>query len=513
VAIACISGTLVAALQFAPGEQLPDQFRNFLSMVVGATAVVALLVWLAFFSRIPLRRRVTLLAVSLVLLAIPVVVVDHVEFTGDIEPDFVFRWEKDRSEILQAHRQQASRTVQNTDGQTEPTDSLDADWPGFRGRDRSGVYRGAPIRTNWTEQPPRPLWKQPIGEGLAQIALSGNLAITMEQRGTDEAVVCYDARTGAERWIHAYQTRFSETMGGDGPRATPTVDDGQVFALGANGRLTCLQADSGKVEWEVNILKGDGLTNLQWAMSGSPLILRELVIVSPGGPTGAIDKAVVAYNRHSGDVIWGLGAAPGGYASPVVAEIDGVEQILILEGEDVAAYQSDGSAELWRYAWPTQQGINCSQPVLVGENRVLITAGYMMGSALLHVTRSADNTWNVEPIWKKTTLRGKFSTPIAHNDHIYGLDEGILVCIDRETGERQWKQGRYGHGQILLAGEVLFIQAENGDLAIVAVDPDNYRELARIPALQGRTWNTPALAAGRAFVRNHREMACFDISR
>ena len=513
LAIVFCSVAIITALQFAPGEQLPAQHRNFASMLVGAVAVLALLLWLAFFSQITIRRRVTLLAVSILVLAMPFAVVDHVEFTGDIEPHVVFRWKKDRAEILQAHREQASRTIQSFGEETESTQSLDAQWPGFRGPDRSGIYRGEPIRTNWTELPPRLLWKQPIGEGHAQIALSGNRAITIEQRGANEAVTCYDARNGAERWVHSYQTRFAETMGGDGPRATPTIDGDKVFSLGASGRLTCLQADTGKVEWEVNILKDDGLANLSWGMSGSPLILRDLVIVSPGGPTSAIGKAVVAYSRDTGEVIWGIGSAQAGYSSPEVAEFDGVEQIIVLEAEGVAGYQSDGSAELWRYAWPTQQGINCSQPILVGSNRVLITAGYTMGSALLEVTRSADDSWQAQPVWEKTTLRGKFSTPIAHEGFIYGLDEGILVCIDLETGRREWKQGRYGHGQLLLAGDALFIQAENGDLAVVAADPKQYRELGRISALEGRTWNTPALAAGRAFVRNHQEMACFDISR
>ena len=513
LAIAIVSAAAIGALRFAPGEQLPLQYRNFLSMLTAAAAVLAMLLWLAFFSRIPVRRRMALLAVSVFVLALPVVVVDHVEFTGDIEPHVVFRWEKDRSEILQAHREQASRMLQASAEKSEPPESLAAEWPGFRGPDRSGVYHGAPIRTNWNEQPPRLLWKQPIGEGHAQIALSGNLAITLEQRGESEAVTCYDARTGGERWVHSYPTHFAETMGGDGPRATPTIDGGKVFALGARGRLTCLQAETGHVEWEVNVLKDEGLANLSWGMSGSPLVLRDLVIVSPGGPTSALGKAVVAYSRHAGEVVWGLGSAPAGYSSPQVVEIDGVEQIILLEAEGVAGYQSDGSAELWRYAWPTQQGINCSQPILVAPNRVLITAGYTMGCALLHVTKGDKDVWNVEPVWKQTTLRGKFSTPIAHRGHVYGLDEGILVCINLETGRREWKQGRYGHGQVLRAGEVLFIQAENGDLAVVAADPEQYRELGRVAALEGRTWNTPALAAGRAFVRNHREMACFDISR
>ena len=510
LAILVFAGAVIAGLQFAPGEQLPLQYRNFLSMLVGIVGVVALLAWLGLFSRITMRRRLILLAVSLLVLALPVAGIDHVEFTGDLVPSLVFRWESDPLAILRAHRQQASRTIQTGDP-AAPAEDLDAHWPGFRGPDRSGIYRGAAIRTNWTERPPQLLWKQPVGGGYAQMAISGNLAITIEQRGLDEAVTCYDARTGAERWVYTYPTRFSEAMGGDGPRATPTIEDGNVFALGAGGQLACLRADSGSLVWKTNILKDGVLGNASWGMSGSPLILRDLVIVSPGGPTGAIGKALVAYRRDTGEVAWGVGSAPAGYASPTVAQIEGVEQILVLDGEGVSGYRSDGSAELWRYPWATQQGINCSQPIVLGPNRILITAGYTMGSALLEVTKSVDDAWQVRPVWEQTTLRGKFSTPVAHGDHIYGLDEGILVCIDAATGRRKWKRGRYGHGQVLLVGDVLFIQAEDGDLAVVAADSQQYRELGRIAALEGRTWNTPALAAGRAFIRSHREMACFEL--
>lgn len=513
LAITVCAGVIVGALQFAPGERLPVQFRNFGSMLVGALAVLALWLWLALFSNLAPRRRMLLSALSLLGLAISIALVDHVEFTGDLEPHIVFRWERDPAAILQAHRDQVAREARSISVPTTSPENLDAQWSGFRGSDRSGIYRGKPIRSDWAEHPPELLWKQPIGEGYAQIALAGNLAVTIEQRGDREAVVCYDALTGAERWVHSYQTRFAETMGGDGPRATPTIDGGKVFALGATGWLKCLEADTGKVEWEANILKDVGSANLSWGMSGSPLVLRDLVIVSPGGPTGAIGKTVVAHSRHSGDVAWGIGSAAAGYSSPQVAEIDGVEQIVLFDGEGVAGYQSDGTAELWRYAWSTSAGINCSQPIVIGANRVLITAGYAMGSVLLEVTRHDDSSWQVRPVWEQTTLRGKFSTPVVFEGFVYGLDEGILVCIDLETGRRRWKQGRYGHGQILLAQDGLFIQAENGDLVIVAVDPDRHRELGRIPALEGRTWNGPALAAGRAFVRNHREMACFDLSR
>ncbi|REK10469.1 MAG: hypothetical protein DWQ37_16430 [Planctomycetota bacterium] len=505
-AIIAVVVALVSLLQLAPGEALPEQFRNFGSIVLVAAGIVALFVWLVLFSRIPVRARAITAAIYLVVLAIPFAVVRRVEFTGDIVPDPVFRWDPEPLEILQQHRRQVR---EETSPETSGPD-LAADFPAFRGEDRLGIYRGPAIRTNWESEPPKLVWRQPVGEGYAQFALSGNTAVTIEQRGPDEAIVAYDARDGRERWVHAYPARFSEAMGGDGPRATPTIDGDRVYSLGAKGHLKCLKLASGDVVWETNIL-ADPEANLEWGMAGSPLVLDDVVIVNPGMPQAAAKGSLVAYDKQTGKVEWKVGDATAAYASPQYAELAGVPQILTLEGAAVVSYAADGSAELWRYPWSTANGINCSQPLPVGDDRVLITAGYVMGSALLEIARDDEKGWSAEPLWEEASLRGKFATPIVVDDVVFGLDEGILVCVDLETGKRLWKRGRYGHGQMLLAGDVLFIQCENGDMALVAADPKKYRELARIPVFEERTWNTPALAAGRAFIRNHREMACFDL--
>lgn len=512
ISIVAVAVATILALQFFPGEFLPAQFRNFLSIVASGLGVLSLLIWIAAFSRFPARTKAVLLAIAAIGIIIPASMIRRVEFTGDIVPTFVFRWEPTQLEVLEAHRTEAARRSEAIGKPLSVGEDLAANWPGFRGADRSGICTTTAIRTDWETNPPELLWKQPVGEGYAQFSLLDNAAVTIEQRGENEAVVAYDARNGAELWAHSYPTRFSEAMGGDGPRATPTIDGDLVFALGANGRLSCLKIASGEVVWQQDILKNGAEENLEWGMSGSPLVLDDVVIVNPGAEMSATGDALVAYDRATGDVVWGVGDSTAGYASPTLAVIDGVEQILILDGQGGAGYASDGSAELWRFPWETQGGINCSQPIMVTPNRVLITAGYTMGSALLELSKDTEGKWTAEPVWVKSTLRGKFSTPIAHDGFIYGLDEGVMVCVDAESGKRTWKRGRYGHGQMLLVGDVFFIQAENGDIALVAADPEEHRELGRIPVFDARTWNTPAIAAGRAYVRNHREMACFDLS-
>lgn len=499
---------LIAGLQLFPGEWLPAQFRNVGSLVVGTLAVAGLLVWLAFFSRLPARVRLAAVVIYVAVFAVPYAMIRNIDFTGDMVPHFDFIWEPDPLAALEAHRRQAAESASDA----LPATDFGADFPGFRGADRSGVYAGTPIRTNWEANPPELLWRQPIGEGYSQIVVSGNFAVTIEQRGDEETVACYDALTGQELWIHAYPTRFVEGTGGDGPRATPTIVDDVVYALGANGHLTSLNLPTGTRNWQINILAEYESSNLEWGMAGSPLVLNDLIIVNPGAPYSAAGKSLVAYDRHTGELVWAVGDSTAAYSSPVYAEIAGTPQILTLEADSAASYSADGSRELWRYPWVTMNGINCSQPLPISDDRVLITAGYTMGSVLLKITPTDDGTLAATPLWEETSLRGKFATPVVTDEAIFGLDEGVLVAVNLETGKRNWKKGRYGHGQVLLTNGVLFIQCEDGDIALVAADPEEYRELARIPVFPDRTWNTPALAAGHAFIRNHREMACYDLT-
>ena len=161
------------------------------------------------------------------------------------------------------------------------------------------------------------MWRQPVGGGYASFAVAGDLAVTIEQRRDQEAVVGYDVATGHERWTYSYPAHFVERLGGPGPRATPTIRDGDVYSLGATGVLACLKAATGELKWSVNIL--DGQPNVAWAMSGSPLVYDRFVVVNPGAQTAANQgKAVVAYDRETGKPVWRAGSARAGYSSPML---------------------------------------------------------------------------------------------------------------------------------------------------------------------------------------------------
>ena len=382
-------------------------------------------------------------------------------------------------------------------------------WTDFRGPNRDGIYAQTPIQTTWPKKGLERLWKQPIGGGWASFTVADGVAFTIEQRRAKEAVTAYDMRTGRELWAHTYDADFQESMGGPGPRATPVYDQGLVYSMGATGELRVLDAKSGKLKWGKNILTDNDAQNLQWAMSSAPLIVDDKVIVQPGGLKG---KSVVAYNKLTGARVWSALNDVQSYTSPMLVKFNGIRQIITVTATRVLSVLPDNGILLWEYPWTTEYDINATQPIIVDDTHFFISAGYGHGSALVEVNKVGDK-FTARSTWSNTKMKNKFASAVMYQGNIYGLDEAILACIDAKTGELKWKGGRYGYGQLLLADGHLVVMAENGDVALVKATPDSHQELARFSAIEGKTWNIPAIDNGLLLVRNTTEMACFRIGK
>jgi outer membrane protein assembly factor BamB len=330
----------------------------------------------------------------------------------------------------------------------------------------------------------------------------------MEQRSGDEAITCYELESGRELWATRYPGRFNpDTMGPGGPRATPTISGDRIYALGGTGVLSCLQARTGKVIWRRNALEDAKGQNITWGMAGSPLAYKDKVYVSPGGRSAA----VIAYHARTGEPVWKSGNRTAGYASPMLARVAKVTQLFIFDGEGLSAYNPDVGKPLWHYPWKTDFGVNASQPIVVDDQHVLLSSAYDRGAALLRIVRR-DEVLAVEPVWTNRNLKLKFGGGVFHKGFIYGPDDSIMVCIDARTGARCWKGGRYGNSQVLLVAGRLIIQCQNGDLALVEATNQEHREIIRFPALEGETWNYPAIGESKLLLRNDRQMMCYDLS-
>jgi outer membrane protein assembly factor BamB len=380
-------------------------------------------------------------------------------------------------------------------------------WTDFRGPRRDGHYTERPIQTNWPAGGLAPLWKEPVGGGYASFVIARGRAFTIEQRGGEEVAVAYDIATGRELWANKWTAAFRETMGGDGPRATPTWADGLVYVLGAAGELRCLDDAAGGVVWRTNILSDAGATNLQWGMAASPLIVDDTVVVLPGGGGG---RSIVAYERRTGKPAWSALGDQQAYSSPMLVTLAGVRQILVFSASRLMGITPNRGEVLWEYPWTTQYGVNAGQPLVIGDSRVFISTGYGAGAAVVELS-AVDGRLSVRQIWRNIRMKNQFTSSVLQDGFIYGLDEAILACVDAATGELKWKGGRYGYGQVLLASGHLIVLTEDGDLALVRVTPERHQEVARFPVLQGKTWNHPAMADGYLLIRNINEMAAFDL--
>ncbi|MCC6390915.1 MAG: PQQ-like beta-propeller repeat protein [Bryobacterales bacterium] len=384
---------------------------------------------------------------------------------------------------------------------------IPAVWTSFRGPDLDGVYRQGEILTKWPEKGLPLVWKQPIGLGYSSFVAGEGRAYTIEQRREKEVVAAYDIQTGKEVWTHSYGAFFQESMGGDGPRATPAYHGGYVFSLGATGRLCVLNAKTGAVRWAKNILDENQASNLPWGMSASPLIVDDKVVVQPGGNHG---KSVVAYNKHTGEAIWKSLDDTQAYTSPMLVNLAGRRQILTVTKTRVVGLDPESGRLLWDYPWETEYGVNSAQPIVVDPHRFLISAGYGHGTALVELTGSGDSL-QARKVWESKRMKNRFNSSVVYKGYMYGLDEGILSCLRVSDGAQMWKGGRYGYGQLLLASGHLVVLSEEGDLVLIKANPERLVEVAKFSAIEGKTWNVPAIENGLLLVRNGNQMACFRI--
>ena len=432
-------------------------------------------------------------------------------FTTDLDHDFAWRWAETAEDRLLADSADepigaASVAPAAGDGAV----GVDPSWPGFRGPDRDGlvpvgVAPGKRIATDWSTHPPEELWRRPIGPGWSSFAVDGHFIFTQEQRGDEEVVSCYHAETGEPVWMHRDDARFWESNGGAGPRATPMLHQGRVYTLGGTGILNALDARDGSVIWSRNAAEDTGMAVPMWGISGSPLVYDDaiadgLVIVAASG-------ALVAYDLDTGEPRWTGPSAGEGYSSPHLVEIDGVTQVLQLNGDGLVSVSPTDGALLWQH---DRSGYPIVQPALTETGDVLISVDDRSGLRRLTPKHGSDG-WSVEEGWTSIGLKPYSSDFVVHKGHAYGFDGNILACIDLKDGQRKWKGGRYGLGQLVLLADqdLMVVVSEKGNLTLVRATPDSFEELAKLPIFKGKTWNHPVLVDDLLLIRNSEQMAAF----
>ncbi len=488
----------------------PDHaIANVIAMGSVAVAVMALLVWFTFFSRQSWIVRWTPPLMVVAAIAIFFAFYRLEGTFGGLVPIFVPRW---RHELA----------VAPSTGVKVPLNvTTDDDFPQFLGPNRDLAVDQISLARDWRARPPKLIWKHEIGTGHSAFSAVNGYAVTMEQRDEQELVTCYDLRTGVLQWSHAVHARHSQFLGGTGPRSTPTIYQGKVFALGATGILRCLDGTNGSLVWTKNVLEETGVTpeddakQVLWGHAGSPLIVENLVVVPGGGPSAGPKFSLLAFDRETGRRIWQAGDRQISYASPSLARLGGVRQIVIVNENNISGHNAATGAMLWEYAWPgsSNSSASTSQAIAVGDDRVLASKGYGEGSALFNVKHDGEtDRWTTETIWHHArNLQTKMTNVVVYKDFVYGLSDGILECVELSTGARQWKSGHYYHGQILRVGELLLVETEDGEIMLVELTPEAHRELGSFEAIEGKSWNNLCLYSRYLLVRNSNEAACYEL--
>lgn len=508
------SFALALAVIWATGSD-NQQYRVLRTLTTISVSTLLIVAWALFFSRLAKRSRVLIFGGLVGATLLFSVSFRFSQFSGNMVPIFEWRW--------------AKRTLPTADGQApKPTGEPAAhpltklSFPQFLGPNRDCKIPGPNLATDWDAAPPKKLWRQPIGAAWSGFAVAAQHAVTQEQRGENEAVVCYDLQSGAVLWLHTDAGQYKTAIAGEGPRATPTIHNGKVYTLGATGVLNCLELTTGKPVWQRHIAIDAGLDldapvdqsglssnrnkAKEWGYASSPLIVDDKVVVSAGGENG---KSLFAYDTAGGETVWSGGNSRAGYSSPRLAKLHGETQILIFNQDGLAAHSQKNGSVTWRFDWSAPYP-HVSMPLSLPGNRVLLSLGYGKGSKLLQVD-FVGGVFSATELWKSIRMKAKFTNLVFHDDHIFGLDDGMFACIDAERGRRKWKDGRYGHGQILLRGSHILVMAENGDVVLLETNPETQVELTKFAALDGKTWNPPALAGEYLLVRNHREAACYKL--
>ncbi len=430
--------------------------------------------------------------------------------TGDYAMGLHWRWSPTPEALmLTSHQPEAGLPVKST--RSPDADQISAalanpEWPGFRGVDRAAKVKGAQISTNWTARPPKQLWKIPVGPAWSSFALAGKRLFTQEQRGPRETVVCYDADTGREVWIQSLEARFDDPLGGPGPRATPTLAEGGLFVTGATGSLRRLNPVTGALVWEQNLKEVAGRETPLWGFAASPLVVRSTVIVHAGG-----GKGLLGFDLASGALRWSAADGNDSYSSPQLNTIAGEELVLMLTNDGLLLLAPATGKERLNYEWKFGN-YRSLQPCVVADDTVLLPTGMSTGTRAIHITKT-NGQLAVEALWTSRNLKPDFTDIVVFRGYAYGIDSGIFTCIDLKNGNRRWRGGRYGKGQVVLLEDsgLLLIAAEDGRVVLVRADSNEPIEVDSFKALEGKTWNHPVVVGDRLYVRNSQEAACFQL--
>lgn len=385
--------------------------------------------------------------------------------------------------------------------QNSSTPPLDA-WPQWRGPDRDGTIEvEALANADWASRPPREVWRRPLGSGFSSPTVVDRRIVTLFAEHGQEVLIALDLADGSELWRHAMGPALRDSYG-SGPRSTPALVDGTVFALSSLGRLAAVRAADGQEIWSRQLIEPP-----TWGHASSPLIWQELLIVH-GRSSG--EQAILAFDAASGAIRWSVDAEHPGYASPLAVEVEGTPQIVSFIGDAVLGLDPHHGSVLWRYPWRTPYSVNAADPIFLSPDRLFISSAYLTGAALLQL-QAESGELEIEELWHNREMRNHFSSSVVVGRFLYGFDNALLKCLDLASGEVRWRERGLGKGSLIGVGDRLLLLSDDGTLHLAAADAGSFVGLGQIDVLSGRTWTPPVVVGSWAILRDHQEIVALDL--
>lgn len=389
-----------------------------------------------------------------------------------------------------------------------------ADWAQWRGPNRDDHSPDSGLLKAWPAGGPKRVWlSDQVGAGYAGTSVAGDRVYTMGLRDSEEFVIALDRETGKEVWSAPSGKRYPNNWG-DGPRTTPTIDGGQVFAMGGQGLLVCLQASDGKVLWQKSLVSDLGGKIQSWGYTESPLVVGDLVLVTPGGGQGTM----AALDRKSGDVKWRTKdlTDDAQYSSPILVERGGRSQVVQLVAKRFFGIDPASGAVLWQTDFPGRVAV-IPTPIH-REGLVYVTAGYGAGCKLV---RLGDDGKSVEVVYEANkVMKNHHGGVVLVGDHVYGHSDQGWVCQEFKTGKEVWASKDLGKGAVHYADGMLYcVDEKTGDVALVEATPKGWSEkgrfrldpLSRKRSPQGGIWPHPVVVNGRLYLRDQEYLYCYDV--
>jgi outer membrane protein assembly factor BamB len=387
-----------------------------------------------------------------------------------------------------------------------------ADWPQFLGPNRDGASAEKGLFETWTKKGPPPRWSVPVGEGYAGPVVVGDRVILFHRAGNQEVIECFERDKGKSSWKYAYATKYRDQLGkGDGPRATPVVSGGKVYTLGAEGVLTCVELEGGKKVWQEALASKYKLPASYFGVGTTPLVEGDLLLVN----VGAKGAGVVAFNKDSGEEVWKATDHHASYSSPVAATIDGVRHAIFFTREGLLSLDPANGKERFSMRWRARQdaSVNAATPLVVGDE-IFVTASYNTGALLARAKKDG-----VKEIWSNDdSLSAHFNTPVVRDGFLYGIDgrqeEGArLRCVEWKTGKVRWTKEDFGCAALLLADGHVIALTEAGDLVLFEATPEGYHEKGPAAGLAAPCRAHLALADGRLYGRDAKQLHCWNLKK